>query len=92
MNINIMFLGKAVSHNLSLNGYNVVAACDTDHDRVKEMPKGIKACSFPREVAELSDVIITGNIFNEAANDIMIYCIISFYNIWLLSFFLIWLC
>ncbi|KAK7069189.1 hypothetical protein SK128_023779 [Halocaridina rubra] len=53
-------VGNAVAHNLVKNGYNVVAAFDTDSTTVGQMPMGIAHAKTPREVTEMTDVIVTG--------------------------------
>ncbi|KAL7637070.1 UNVERIFIED_CONTAM: hypothetical protein RMT77_012828 [Armadillidium vulgare] len=53
-------VGNAVAKNLLKKGFPVVGMFDTYSHKMDDMPKEIKKCSSPREVAEISDVCITG--------------------------------
>ncbi|XP_042227136.1 2-hydroxy-3-oxopropionate reductase-like isoform X2 [Homarus americanus] len=52
-------VGEAVTNNLTRKGYRVVAACDSDPRRLVDLPSSVSRVSTPREVVQLSDVILT---------------------------------
>ena len=43
------------------HGFPVVAAFDTDNDHLGNMPEGVAHAKTPREVAEMVDVVVTGD-------------------------------
>ena len=57
------FLGDAVCKNLLRNGFNVSAIYDIDLDKCKGYSADINIKSSPKEVAEESQIIISGITF-----------------------------
>ena len=51
--------GTALFRNLTKNGYSISAAYDVKKTRAELSPH-VKCCSSPREVAENSDILISG--------------------------------
>ena len=52
--------GKAVINNLMRDGYKVTAINDIDSTRCSGYPDTVAVAKCPREVAEMSDVIVSG--------------------------------
>ncbi|XP_071517574.1 2-hydroxy-3-oxopropionate reductase-like [Panulirus ornatus] len=53
-------VGTSMSHNLTREGFRVVAAFDVDPTRYAALPQGIAQASSPREVTQMVDVVFTG--------------------------------
>jgi len=53
-------VGTAVTNNLTRNGFNVAAIMDIKPDLCRGYPENISVKNTPREVAEASDIIISG--------------------------------
>ena len=59
----VFILGDAVCKNLVRNGFNVTAMYDINLEKCKGYPADIEIKSSPREVAEASDIIVTGIVY-----------------------------
>ena len=55
-------VGNAVCHNLLRKGYTVTAITDIKPDNCKGFPESIAVKGTAREVAELSDIVVSGNL------------------------------
>jgi len=53
-------VGAAVTNNLLRNGFTISAVTDIKSELCEGYPESIKVVSTPKEVAEMSDVIVTG--------------------------------
>ena len=53
-------VGNAVCHNLLRKGYTVTAITDIKPDNCKGFPESIAVKGTAREVAELSDIVVSG--------------------------------
>ena len=58
-------VGNAVCHNLLRKGYTVTAITDIKPDNCKGFPESIAVKGTAREVAELSDIVVSGNLIQE---------------------------
>merc|ERR1711923_576164 len=56
-------VGNAVCHNLLRKGYTVTAITDIKPDNCKGYPESIAVKESAREVAEMSDIVDSGNLF-----------------------------
>ncbi len=57
-------VGNAVCHNLLRKGYAVTAITDVNPEKCKGYPAEIAVKKTAREVAELTDIVVTGKICN----------------------------
>ena len=56
-------VGNAVCHNLLRNGYKVTAITDIKPENCKGYPDSIAVKGSAREVAEVSDIVVSGTDF-----------------------------
>ena len=60
-------VGNAVLHNLLRNGHTVTAITDIKADNCKGFPENIAVKGSAREVAEMSDIVVSGEGVNMEA-------------------------
>lgn len=53
-------VGSAVAHNLTRQGFRVVAANDVDPSRLASLPSGVASAPTPRHVAAAADIVVSG--------------------------------
>lgn len=53
-------VGAAVAHNLTRQGFKVVAAYDGDTKRFADLPPGVLTAATPRHVAAAADIVVSG--------------------------------
>ena len=56
-------VGNAVCNNLLRKGYTVTAITDIKPDNCKGYPESIAVKGSAREVAEMSDIVVSGKLF-----------------------------
>lgn len=61
-------VGNAVCHNLLRNGYQVAAITDIKAEKCQGFPSSIAVKGSAREVAEVSDIVVSGNFFVDISN------------------------